>query len=518
MLRQAMPPLHHGSGSGRELDVRRSILLAVVVMVLTTTISTSVAAASQRGQVGGPPTIALGPPDEGKRTTPDLVIGRGDTPTGAVELVAYGWLALRDSLPPGPRKQLCIWVEHLPKEISPGMCGSLLDPEGGQKIAIDSRTESLGKPAQRLIEIGGRLTPDVATVRISYRRDGHSAAGMAVVAQVAGKLQRKLHQPTPFGFFDLRIRGRVPWRSIRVRAYDDAGAVLETAGPASSAGRAHGKPSKTGSSDVSVEGPQPQIKFSQRASNGYLVSFEANRGRASLQAQGEAGGVLYSGKASLVDGRMRFDLGKLGRIDVRFEPDGSVDRLRPPKSCKGREQVVRSGAFVGSIRFRGENGYTRLSSHRARGTMAERRSWKCPNDSDGSRNAAGAQVLFARTPHSRVIFVAIGGPEQVPFRFFVAGTSEQVGALHIERSVLVEGMPSSFEGLGDLSSATVGPPRPFSGAASFVRNADGSTEWSGTLSVALPGIRRTALTGPTFKADLASPRTAEEFSELLELG
>lgn len=488
------------------------IVLVMLLLIGSSTISTSAAVPSQRGQVGGPPTIALGPPDEGERTTPDLVIGRGHTPAGAVELVAYGWLAPRDSLPPGPREQLCVWAEHLPKEVSFGMCGPLLDPDGGQKIAIDDHIQALGKPAQRWVEIGGRLTPDVASVRISYRRKGHKAAGMAVVAQVAGELQDRLRQPTPFGFFNLRIRGRVPWRSIRVQAYDDAGAVLETAGPAT-AHRSHGKPSTT-----SFEEPQPQIKFSHKASNGYSIHFEANRGRANLTAQGHAGGVAYDGKSSLVDGRMRFDLGKLGRIDVRFEPDGSVDRLRPDKSCRGREQVIRRGTFVGSIRFRGENGYTQLRSHRVRGTMAEPRSWKCP-DASGRRseNARGVSALVAHTPHNRVFFMALGGPEEVPLRFFVAGTSERVGTLHIGRSVLVEGRPGGFEALGDLSSATIGPPKPFSGTASFVRNIDGSTEWSGTLSVALPGAESTALTGPEFVADLAKPRTDEEFSELLGL-
>lgn len=116
------------------------------------------------------------------------------------------------------------------------MCGPLLDPKGDRKIAIDDQIQALGKPARRWTEIGGRLTPDVASVRISYRRDGRKASGMATVAQVAGEIQRKLHQPSPFGYFDLRIRGRVPWRSIRVQAYDSAGAVLGTVGPASSSG------------------------------------------------------------------------------------------------------------------------------------------------------------------------------------------------------------------------------------------------------------------------------------------
>lgn len=483
----------------------------VAATVLTAAISTATAAASQRGQVGGPPTIALGPPDEGKRTTPDLVIARGKTPVGTAELVAYGWLAPRDSLPQAPRKQICIWVEHLPKEISPGMCGPLLDPRGGQKIAIDDQIQGLGRPAQRFTEIGGRLTPDVASVRISYRRKGQASAGKAVVAQVAGELQRQLRQPTPFGFFDLRMSGQIPRRSIRVQAYDDAGNVLETVGPASSSAHRRHR-----SSDVSFEGPQPQIEFSHATKNGYQIFFEANRGKASLTAQGHAGTVIYSGKTSLVGGRVRFSLGKLGAVNIRFEPDGSVERLRPPKSCHGREQEVRSGTFVGSIRFRGERGYTKLNSHRAHGAMAELRSWKCPDASDRHpQNAAGFPVLAAYTPGDRSVFAAIGGSPQLPIRFFVAGTLEQVGALRIQRSILTEGTRTSFEASDDLGSATVAPPKPFFGTASFVREADGTTEWSGALGVALPGAPNIALTGPAFKADLAKPRTAEEFSELL---
>jgi hypothetical protein len=229
--------------------------------------------------------------------------------------------------------------------------------------------------------------------------------------------------------------------------------------------------------------------------------------------------VIYSGSSSLVDGRIRFGLGKLGRINLRFKPDGTLDHLRPPKACKGREQVVRNGTFVGSIRFRGERDYTHVSSHRVYGTVAAPRSWKCPDASGGQvENATGAPILGAYAPHGRVVFAAIGGSEKSPVRIFVAGTSERQGRLRIKRSILAEGKPTSFEALTDLSSATAAPPKPFAGTASFVRTADGSTEWSGTLSVALPGAQSTALTGSAFKADLARPRTAEEFSELFGLG
>jgi hypothetical protein len=269
-------------------------------------------------------------------------------------------------------------------------------------------------------------------------------------------------------------------------------------------------------SSVSSESPKAQVEFSRKASNGYSILFEINRGKASLTARSDEGTVIYRGKGSLVDGRIQFGLGKLGRINVRFKPDGSVDRLRPPKPCKGREQMVRSGAFVGSIKFRGESGYTRLNADRVHGTMASPRSWRCPDPPDRHPGNAASlpAALGAFTPHGHVFFVAIGGSDLLPFRFFIAGTSERHGALRVNRSVLVEGGPASFDVLGDLSSATVSPPKPFVGTASFKRNADGSTEWLGTLSVALPGVESTALTGPAFTANLAKPRTKQEFSEL----
>lgn len=193
--------------------VRRSVGLAAVSLALGVVFFVPIAALAEggspgKGQIGGPPTIPLGPPDEGKRTTPDFVIGRGDRPAGPAELVAYGWLAPRDSLPPGPREQFCTVIEYLPKEISPATCGPVLSPSNGPKAVIDSEIGALGRPAERFTEIGGRLTPDVASVRVSFRRAEHKRSSvMATVAQVAGELQRRLHQPSPFGYFDVKILG-----------------------------------------------------------------------------------------------------------------------------------------------------------------------------------------------------------------------------------------------------------------------------------------------------------------------
>jgi hypothetical protein len=77
-------------------------------------------------------------------------------------------------------------------------------------------------------------------------------------------------------------------------------------------------------SSVSFNGPKAQAELSRKASNGYSILFEVNRGKASLTARSDEGTVIYSGKGSLVNGRIHFGLGKLGRINA---DSSRMDRL-----------------------------------------------------------------------------------------------------------------------------------------------------------------------------------------------
>jgi hypothetical protein len=80
-----------------------------------------------------------------------------------------------------------------------------------------------------------------------------------------------------------------------------------------------------------------------------------------------------------------------------------------------------------------------------------------------------------------------------PFLFFVL-ESEKADGLSILRATAAVGKSSSFTYDPALTSAVVTPPAPFTGTGTFRRNADGSTEWSGGLAVALPGLGSVALT------------------------
>jgi hypothetical protein len=79
----------------------------------------------------------------------------------------------------------------------------------------------------------------------------------------------------------------------------------------------------------------------------------------------------------------------------------------------------------------------------------------------------------------------------------------------IGRTAVVRARPNTYVVEGPSTrpdSATVAPPAPFSGDASFHWVPGMSAEWSGSLSVDLPGAGTVPLTGPPFKSELCLNR------------
>ena len=55
-----------------------------------------------------------------------------------------------------------------------------------------------------------------------------------------------------------------------------------------------------------------------------------------------------------------------------------------------------------------------------------------------------------------------------------------------------------------LTGATIAPPEPFHGKGAYRAASDGTTTWTGPLSVSFPGVPRLPLTGEAFKATLSA--------------
>lgn len=205
-----------------------SSTVAISTIILAAVLSSAVAFASPgKGEVGGPPTIPLGPPDEGSKASPALVIGVGSALERTVELVAYAWKAPADLAGAG---DFCVWAEQPPSEVEYGTCASALG--GASPIAIDMQTQLVVPKRARFTAIGGRIAPEVAAVRLYFHRHGSQKRSSveAILGRVDGELQRRLKQPAPFGFFYAKIRGLVRFSAFKAQALDSSGRVLGTAG------------------------------------------------------------------------------------------------------------------------------------------------------------------------------------------------------------------------------------------------------------------------------------------------
>jgi hypothetical protein len=212
--------------------------------------------------------------------------------------------------------------------------------------------------------------------------------------------------------------------------------------------------------------------------------------------------------------RVVASFGRFGRIDLRFHPSGQVQRHKQ-ENCDGSISVLkrRLGVFTGALRFRGEDGYTEVSATRVTGSAGN--PWVglgfevSPACGSEPREKRIRQVQLSATAAnpSRGFFALAEPDAHVPARearaVFSAGTGERVGRVSIYRTAIVTGPADDFTfDDGAFGSATVTPPAPFTGSATFTRNPDGSTSWIGTLGVSLPGLDSVALAGPEFESKL----------------
>lgn len=250
--------------------------------------------------------------------------------------------------------------------------------------------------------------------------------------------------------------------------------------------------------------------FSLRAGNGYRILVDRFRGQVSLSALHDGRSFFavtsYTVPVKFSPQRIVARFGKFGRVSVRLK----TERMRKGKleeQCTGKPETIRYGVFVGTIRFRGEGGYTSVDARRATGQSSSGTKVRCvfPNLRPGSGTAARASrqnppSLVAFQGRQRVFVVEASRGNRHPLSFS-AVSQEQRGRMEIFRDVFAGAPLSSFAFASDLSSATVHPPAPFRGEAGFQRTPTGPT-WAGTLSVDFPGREDVRLSGPRFEANL----------------
>jgi hypothetical protein len=256
--------------------------------------------------------------------------------------------------------------------------------------------------------------------------------------------------------------------------------------------------------------------FSVKASHGYqmLVGASARRD----DGRGNVNVILvnrqrhrvaqYRSEAFVTDTRLKVSFGALGRMDLTLSPSGKEGQYRAHAPCNGTTESYEEGTYRGRLRFRGEEGFARASASRIVVNPQPLVDLLCSNeieveteDLEPGTVGAGLEVgLGMRSrgePGFRVVKNGPGGRAAINASVF-----EERHGIVIVRAVQFVVGATAFSYDAPLSTATVEPPAPFSGSATYRRGVALAKRWTGDLTVDLPGRANVPLTGANFKAKL----------------
>lgn len=243
----------------------------------------------------------------------------------------------------------------------------------------------------------------------------------------------------------------------------------------------------------------------QLMTTGRTIVLEAGKGRVS---------TLYAVRGKVSGNRIRARFGNLGHVAVGFTPRGG--RRKKSERCPSGGPRLEFGVFRGTIRFRGERGYTTVSTKRASGVVLHplrrpcRRSRRAAVSGTGGRRSLNTQ-LTAISRRNRTV-TSFDLSRRGRLRLSLEATrQERRGKMRIFRQAsAVIGGKNAFISSGpgvQPTFAFVVAPKPFGGSALF--EPDGSLDWTGSLSAWLPGAGKVRLTGEDFALSFCR-RTADE--------
>jgi hypothetical protein len=207
--------------------------------------------------------------------------------------------------------------------------------------------------------------------------------------------------------------------------------------------------------------------------------------------------------------RLQATFGELGEVSMRFRPRQRGKSVQ--FFCQGSRRFSRRpGVFVGRFAFEGEDDYLPIALHRAKGAIVTP-GGRCPRRRFSKRRIereieaifAPASVLSA-TSRDGVASSNLLAFKQKRRTIFLASREETHGRLGIIRFAMARAS-RGFAVDETAARASVSPPAPFRGTGRYRAQPDGTTSWSGSLSVNFPGAPRFPLAGAAFEAALEAP-------------
>lgn len=225
--------------------------------------------------------------------------------------------------------------------------------------------------------------------------------------------------------------------------------------------------------------------------------------------------AYYTTPAKVTAERVTARFGRLGELDYRFTPkrNGSVD-------CNGSEsgEAVFDGTFV----FTGENGYVHVEASHAEGSFQiypepkncpqkrlarrvepYRPSYAVPYHPHYSDEGATLHARAGSRAAGRIREVNVfdGGRRGLHKVALYATLAEEREGMTVARGVQLAAASGAFRWNLESGTATLRPPAPFTGSATFTRHGhDGHGTWKGSLNMPILGGEPVELAGGEFRA------------------
>jgi hypothetical protein len=263
-----------------------------------------------------------------------------------------------------------------------------------------------------------------------------------------------------------------------------------------------------------------KVDLELTTSNGlhaHLENSEDGTVTLQLRREGQIANYQVPGEATEAGLKVRF--GRLGLIDVAFTPTNTLGSTEPGTGCTGAPRTQREGVFSGTIDFTGEREFVRIEGTQTSGSMSVISQWVCP-EVEATTSFARASRMLAATPREkkgeRESATLLAGSRGCSC-YFVAGVHhrrsggksiflsvklEKREGMTIERETLARGPASAFDFDHAAGMATLRPPIPFSGRASFKARPHRRGLWRSTIRVPLLGAAPIDTGAPGFAAIL----------------
>lgn len=256
-----------------------------------------------------------------------------------------------------------------------------------------------------------------------------------------------------------------------------------------------------------------RVELDLRASDGLTAHLATSeKGVVTLAFLREGSAAIYEVPGDVTEAGLKVRFGRLGTIDVAFTPTTTLDSTEPSEGCTGEPRTLREGVFSGTIEFTGERDFVRLEGPQAEGSMSVISQWECPDNpyapfrgplrrarskDDGETaslhaESRGCPCFFGAGIHHR----RKGGKS-----IFYGAKGESREGMKILRSTVVHGGVGAFAFDHGAGTASLNPPPPLSGHATY-RRRPGRDFWRSTIRVPLLGAAPLRTDGPGFRARL----------------